>query len=186
MRSVIFALAATAMAADVSVVWRHEKSSGSTSLAIHSADDHSVLAESCGDHIGTVDFSNVDENGAGNFSVEGNTFAVSSKNQDGVSCTRIYNGAVAVVNCSPVDFDVPEGTPKSADCFTDDEAKASFVALKARHVDDMVSATRVEQRDSPSKTFRPRQQCYDETGTAQIGDGDPHQNYYHKQISVST
>ncbi|CAO2653056.1 Nn.00g024670.m01.CDS01 [Neocucurbitaria sp. VM-36] len=153
MRSVTFALATSAMAADVSVVWRHEKPSGSTSLIIHSSKDHVVLAESCGNSIASLDFSHVDEHGAGNFTVGGNTFDVSSKLQ-----------------------------------MADDEAKASFDALQSRNVDAMVPATPVEQGTTPSKTFRlrGRQQCYDQTGTAQIGDGDPHQNYHHKQLSEVT
>jgi hypothetical protein len=65
MRSIIFALAATtAIAADVSVTWRHEKSSGSTSLTVHSAVDDAVLAETCGNSLGSLTF-NVDETGAG-------------------------------------------------------------------------------------------------------------------------
>jgi hypothetical protein len=63
MRSALFALpafVALAMAADVSVTWRHELSTGSTSLTIQSA-DKTVLAETCGSSIGSLDFSLVDE-----------------------------------------------------------------------------------------------------------------------------
>ena len=65
MRSTIFALAATAaMAADVSVSWRHEKASGATSVTVHGADD-AVLAEACGNSIGSLTF-NTEESGKGN------------------------------------------------------------------------------------------------------------------------
>lgn len=187
MRSAIFALAASVVAADVSVVWRHEKPTGSTSLTIHSGEDQAVIAESCGNSIGSLDFSNVDEHGAGNFTANGKTFDIISKSQDGISCSRKYNGVVAVVECSNLKFDVPESAALSANCFTDDEATSSFLALRSINVNAMNSPAPVEQRSTPSQTFRlrGRQQCYDQTGTTQIGDGDPHQNFYHKQISVS-
>lgn len=188
MRSAIFAaLAASTMAADVSIVWRHEKPTGNKSLTIHSANNYTVLAQSCGNSIGSLDFSQVDEHGAGHFTVGGNTFAVSSKLQDGVSCTRKYNGVIALVECSNVKLDIPKGAALTADCFTHEEAKASFHALKPASLDATTSFTPAERRTTPSQTFklRGRQQCHDEKNTALEGDGNPHQNYYDKQISVS-
>ncbi|KAJ4296491.1 hypothetical protein N0V90_006536 [Kalmusia sp. IMI 367209] len=184
MRSAFFALVASAVATDVSVVWRHEKSSGSTSLSIHSATDNTVLAESCGSSVGSLDFSRVDEHGAGNFTVGSTTFDITSKPQDGVSCNRKYNGIIAVVECSGLDINIPEGAPQSADCFSDEEAKASFLALRSRSL-IVDTPTRVEQRTLPSQTFklRGRQQCHEEKSTYVVDDGDPHQNYYHKQLS---
>jgi hypothetical protein len=66
MRSAIVALATTvtAVAADVSVVWRHEISSGSTSLSVHSADG-TVLAETCGSLLASLDFRKLNGYGAG-------------------------------------------------------------------------------------------------------------------------
>ncbi|KAF2022625.1 hypothetical protein EK21DRAFT_82865, partial [Setomelanomma holmii] len=169
----IFALMASAsIAADVAVVWRHEKTTGSTSLSIHAATDDAVLAESCGNSIGSLDF-NVDEHGAGNFIIGSNAFDITSQSQEGVSCNRIYNGIIATGICFGVKFDVPEGLATSSDCFTDGDTTASFLALKWRSLGAMkpVTATPVQQPDTPSQTFR------------LLGDGDPHQNYYHKQLS---
>ncbi|KAL1607647.1 hypothetical protein SLS60_002582 [Paraconiothyrium brasiliense] len=185
MRPTILALVASVLATDVTVVWRHEKTTGSTSLSIHSIESDKILAERCGNALGSLDFSRVDQHGAGNFSVGRETFDVSSKLQDGVSCNRKYNGVIAVAECSGIKLDVPEGESRSADCFTDEDAKASFVALKARNA-NAVAPTRVQQRGTPISTFklRGRQQCHDEKSTVVNGDGDPHQNYFHKQLSV--
>jgi hypothetical protein len=62
MRSTLFALpafAASALAAEVSVTWRHEILSNKTSLTIQS-NDKTVLAEECGSSIKPLNFSNVD------------------------------------------------------------------------------------------------------------------------------
>ncbi|KAF2447402.1 hypothetical protein P171DRAFT_407521 [Karstenula rhodostoma CBS 690.94] len=187
MRSLILALAASAIATEVTVVWRHEKTTGSTSLSILSAENDAPLAERCGSSLGSLDFTRVDQHGAGNFTIDGDTFDISSKLQDGVSCNRKYNGVIAVTECSGIKFEVPEGEAKSADCFADEDAKASFLALKARAV-DATAPTPVEKRLTPSSTFklRGRQQCHDEKSTVVNGDGDPHQNYFHKQLSVHT
>jgi hypothetical protein len=68
MRSAILALAitVTAVAADISVVWRHEISSGATSLTIHlHSADGTVLAETCGSLLRSLDFRKLNGNGAG-------------------------------------------------------------------------------------------------------------------------
>lgn len=184
--SIIFAFVAAATAADVSITWRHEKSSGSTSLTIREAKGDTVLAETCGNTLGSLNFVNADENGAGNLTVGGATFDISSRVQDGVSCTRTYNGDIAVVDCSGISFEVPKGTAQSANCFNDENAKASFLALNRRNMVLHVP-TPTEKRSTPAQMFklRGRQQCHSEETTYPVGDGNPHQNYYHKQLSVS-
>jgi hypothetical protein len=191
MRSASFALlalAASAMAAETFVTWRHEISTGSTSLTIQSA-DKTVLAETCGSSIGHLDFSRVDENGAGHLSLGNRTFSIQSQPQDGPVCTRIYNGDIAVVECSGIDLDnIPEGVSKSADCFTHEHVKAAFLSLKSRNV-DIENATAHEQPEMPafhSRILGTRQTtCITNQDVDVMGDGNPHQNYLHKQISVS-
>ncbi|KAF2818344.1 hypothetical protein CC86DRAFT_433620 [Ophiobolus disseminans] len=192
MRAAFLALAASAIAADVSIVWRHEKPSGSTSLTIHASPSKSIIAEICGNSIGAVDFSRVDEHGAGSFTIGDKTFAVASQSQDGVSCTRMYNGVVAVVECSNVKLDVPVDSPVSADCFTDAGAKSDFLALKSRSLlgtdtdtdtDTPPAPSTPISSPSPSFRLRGRQQCHDERSTVKVGDGNPHQNYFNTQLS---
>jgi hypothetical protein len=62
MRSTLFSLpafAASALAAEVFVTWRHEIIPNNTSLTVQST-DKTVLAEECGSAINPLDFSNVD------------------------------------------------------------------------------------------------------------------------------
>ncbi|KAF2828371.1 hypothetical protein CC86DRAFT_465212 [Ophiobolus disseminans] len=189
----IFALAAAATAADVSVVWRHEKVSGSTSLTVHSSNDNKVLAKTCGNTIGSLDF-HVDEHGAGTFTTGGTTFAIQTTPQNGVSCNRIYNGDVAVVECTNVKLDVPENAALSADCFHDETAKESFRALKSRSVALSARSMNIpspsEHANAPpapnSFRLRGRQvpgSCGPNPGFELTGNGNPHQNYFHKQLS---
>lgn len=202
------AFAASTIAADVSVIWRHEKSSGSTSLTVHAAENDAILAESCGSSIGTLDFSSIDENGFGNVTIGDSTFRVSAQSQSagGVSCTREYNGVIAVAECAGLSFDVPEDAVRSADCFSNDDAKASFAALDPRNIILNYMPTTVEQRSTQPETFKigGRQICHVDYGTVRVGDGmplqilssatrmgeltqetgNPHQNYLHKRLSV--
>ncbi|KAF2830289.1 hypothetical protein CC86DRAFT_433967 [Ophiobolus disseminans] len=193
MRSAFFALptfVASAMAAEVFVTWRHEIPSGSTSLTIQSA-EKTVLAEVCGSSIGSLDFSNVDQHGAGSFNVGDKKFSIQSQPQAGPVCTRIYNGDIAVVECTGVNltFDIPAGVAKSADCFLHEHVKAAFLSLKSRSV-DIDDATAHEQPEIPpfhSRILGSRQTtCVTNTDVSVMGDGNPHQNFLHKQISGAT
>jgi hypothetical protein len=124
----IFALATAAAATEVSIVWRHEKPTNSTSLTIYpGAERGAALAESCGNTLGSIDFSRVDEHGVGNYTVGEDVFDVFYETSPGApSCTRMYNGHIAVVECSGVHFNVPANISKSVDCFSLDHAKHSF------------------------------------------------------------
>jgi hypothetical protein len=193
MRSALFVLpafAASAMSAEVFVTWRHEIPSGSTSLTIQSA-DKAVVAETCGSLIGALDFSNVDKQGAGYLTLGDKKFDILSQPTDGGPvCTRIYSGEIAVVECTGITLDIPVGAAKSADCFSHEHTKAAFLSLKSRS-DDLANATaHVEGPNMPafhSRILGERQTtCITNTDVSVVGDGNPHQNFLHKQISVSS
>jgi hypothetical protein len=191
MRSTLFALpafAATALAGEVFVTWRHELSTGKTALEIQGT-DKSVLAESCSSKIGSLDFSDVDEHGGGSFTVGDKKFAVLSQPEDGPVCSRIYNGDIAVVECTGVDYDVPAGSATSAeDCFSHEENKMAFRSLRSRSEDARSASAPVEQPPTMpafhSRILGSRQTtCISNTDVVLVGDGNPHQNFLHKQIS---
>jgi len=192
MRSTLFAIpafAASALAAEVFVTWRHEIPSGSTSLTIQSA-NKTVLAETCGSTIGSLSFADVDAHGGGHLTAGDAKFEIKSQPEaGGPVCTRIYNGDIAVVECTGLDLDVPAGAATSAaDCFKHEHTKAAFRSLMTRS-DDVADATaHVDEPEMPA--FHSRIQgrqttCISNTDVVVQGDGNPHQNYLHKQISVS-
>lgn len=218
MRSAIFALAATtAIAADISVTWRHERSSGSTSVIFHTGGAvDKTLAETCGNSLGSLKF-NTDESGVGNctyhqfhntqgrvtdityhheVTLSDKTFDITHASQDGVSCTRMYNGDVAVIECSNVKVDIPENAATSADCFHDEGAKEQFHTLRRRSA--VVNGPKATfepyvERTSPNLDIghlRNRQAgCSHWTGYDLVDNpknpGNAKQNYYLKQLSVS-
>jgi hypothetical protein len=198
----LFALAASVAAKEVSVVWRHEKPSASTSLTVFPATGmDTVLAEACGNTLGSLDFSRVDENGAGNFTVGDDVFDVFSEPTEGMPrCTRVYNDMIAIVECTGVFFDVPVGVTETGDCFTVEHAKQSFERLKTRSMDVLNTTQHVErsaeETEEPSRLSRilggamsriagQKRACGSGKSMERIGDGNPHQNYLHKQLSVS-
>jgi hypothetical protein len=192
MRSTLFALpafAASVLADQVSVTWRHELSSGKTALEIHGT-NKAMLAESCSSKIGSLDFSNLDEHGGGFFTVSDKKFEILSQPGDGPVCTRIYNGDIAVVECIGIDYDVPTGAATSAEnCFSHEDNKATFRSLRSRSEDVHTASVPAEQPTMPafhSRILGSRQTtCISNTDVKRVGDGNPHQNFFHKQLSVN-
>jgi len=106
------AVAASAASASVDVVWKYAKAS-QTSLSVY--DGTSLLAQSCSSFLSdgstSIDFSNVDENGFGNFTVGHNRYLVHSKAKysGGPICTKRFNHEATVVECSGINW---EPSPK--------------------------------------------------------------------------
>ncbi|EAT81080.2 hypothetical protein SNOG_11372 [Parastagonospora nodorum SN15] len=192
MLSTLFTLPAFAtlvFAKEVFVTYRYERSSGRTALEIQGA-DKAVLAESCSSKIGSLDFSNLEQDGRGFFTVGDKKFEVLSNPEDGPVCTRIYDEAIAVVECTGVDYDVPESAATSAeDCFFHEDNKAAFRTLKSRSENLHLVGAPVEKPVMPpfhSRILGSRQACmFSQYNTKLVGDGNPHQNYLHKQLSSS-
>lgn len=192
MRFTLFTLTAFAtlvFAKEVFVTYRYERSSGRTALEIQGA-DKAVLAESCSSKIGSLDFSNLDQIGRGFFTVGDKSFEVLSNAKEGTVCNTIYDDAIAIFECTGVEYDVPEVAATSAeDCFSHEDNKAAFRTLKSRSESLHLAGAPVEKIAMPSfhsRILGSRQSCvFSKYKTKLVGDGNPHQNYLHKQLSVS-
>jgi hypothetical protein len=196
MRSTLFTLPTLAILGatkEIFVTYRHEQSSGKTALEIQDATGNkAVLAESCSPKIGSLDFSSLEQDGSGFFTVDNKKFEVLSKPGEGPVCTRIYDDAIVIVECTGVDYDIPEGAATSAeDCFAHEDNKAAFRSLKSRseNLHRAGPAAPAEQPTMPSfhsRILGSRQAClFTNHNVKLVGDGNPHQNYHHKQLSVS-
>ncbi|KAF9776795.1 hypothetical protein IL306_004960 [Fusarium sp. DS 682] len=160
----------TAWATEVRIVWRLEKETNSTSLSAYSTNG-TLIAETCNRTLGAKDsisFSEVDDDGSGNFTVGNASFLVHSKPEasGGPTCSRAFNSAYTLVQCSGLDWN-PEGVVgnKTTDCFsrsTDEE----FLDV---------------QKSTQKNRLQPR--CRRKPKPRRDGDGDPHVRYYHEQIS---
>jgi hypothetical protein len=119
---------------------------------------------------------------------------------DGISCNRIYSSEIAVVECTGLNIDVLQEAVTSVDCFHDENMTAEFHALKGRSAtmnnNSYTIPTPSEHANAiaggaEARKIRGRQSliigtgCPKNTGPSLVGDGDPHQNYFHKQLSVS-
>ncbi|KAG9255765.1 uncharacterized protein F5Z01DRAFT_699546 [Emericellopsis atlantica] len=173
----ILALVGTAVAIDVSVLWSHDKVSGTKSLRV-SDTSNQLIAQSCSDTIEgpmSIDFSGVDENGFGNVTVGTDSYLAHSKVEysGGIVCSKVYNEESAVVECHDIDWDPPADPVVEADCHENAEVDDLASHVSARSASP---ASHLEERD-------PQIVCTSSSSTELIGDGNPHQNYRHQQIS---
>ncbi|KAF5660303.1 hypothetical protein FCIRC_12181 [Fusarium circinatum] len=181
MRSVPVALvlAATAVSADVQIVWKHAKASSQTALSVY--DGSTLLAQSCSSFISdapsSIDFTDVDENGFGNFTVGANKYLVHSKAKysGGPICTKKFSAEATVVECSGLSWE-PNKAKVEDNCHDKDEAKGALRLLSSKG-----SASGFAKREANPINDPPA--CSVLTRTSLVGDGDPHQNYFHKQLS---
>ncbi|KAJ4127885.1 hypothetical protein NW768_008165 [Fusarium equiseti] len=173
-----------ALAADIQVVWRLEKETNASSLSAVS-DKGTVIAETCGSIIHakhSIDFSDVDGSGTGNFSIGDASFMVHSKPEwsGGPVCSRVFNPQYTLVQCSGVDWDSKDvARSKNKDCFSSGSADRELQSLQSR--------SQIHEMHSRGVGLKERQyQCSGwSTKVELVGDGNPHQNYHHKQISES-
>ncbi|KAH7263798.1 hypothetical protein BKA59DRAFT_490108 [Fusarium tricinctum] len=173
----IFLLFTNTLAAKVQVVWRLEKDTNASSLSVYDS-KRSLIAETCGSILharDTIDFSDVNEAGFGNFTVGDASYLVHSKADwsGGPECSRVFNPGYALVQCSGVDWDPKDLVESDATkCFEGSQTNGELQSLQKRS----------EPQDSELEA---RQfQCSSWiTRTDLVGNGDPHQNYFHKQLS---
>lgn len=159
---------------DVQLVWRLEKDSGHCSVSALDPKKGTLLAGSCGSTLEAdtpIDFSDVDKDGNGNFTVGDLTYRVHSKPEfsGGPSCSKTFNAKYSLVQCSGVEW---PGTPDSAkgnatDCFKDAESQATFRALGARGLSQELHS--VHRRDMHQNDER--QFCSWYTTTNLVDDG---------------
>ncbi|RBR26133.1 uncharacterized protein FIESC28_01161 [Fusarium coffeatum] len=169
--------AASAASASVDVVWQYAKASQS-SLSVYNGT--SLLAQSCSsflsDETTSIDFSDVDENGFGNFTVGHKHYLVHSKAEysGGPICIKKFNHEATVVECSGVNWEPSPKVKIDHNCHSK-EHETVFRFLNSKN-----SKSFAKREPSPINDPPP---CSVLTMTSLVGDGDPHQNYFHKQLS---
>ncbi|KAF4994522.1 hypothetical protein FGRMN_5731 [Fusarium graminum] len=184
--AILSSLMASVVSADVQLVWQHAKASGQTALSAY--DGSSLLAQSCSSFISdashSIDFSDVDENGFGNFTVGADKYLVHSKAETsgGPICTKKYGADATVVECSGINWKPSAEAKIEKECHANDEADSALRSLTS------TPSSMVKREAEPfamvkreaDPLFAP---CRTVGRTIRVGDGDPHQNYFHKQLS---
>lgn len=179
----------------IHVVWKHHKDSSQKSIAALTEDGSGLLGQSCSDNLTTDRFTdhpislNVDADGGGELSYGNTTFKVLMKaeHSGGITCNRIWGPDQASVDCLvPWSGSVDKPSPLSTadDCFNNHlprKRQADVLPAFGHRVGYGQSTNHsLERRISPSDPT-----CSPTGDTLLYGDGDPHQNYWNQQLSVS-
>lgn len=208
--SPFLALVASAACVDIKIFWQHAKSSSRTLLSVF--DGSELVAQTCSSIIAgtprSIDFSDLDDNGSGNFSIGDAKYLAHSNPEysGGPICTKKYNADVAVVECSDVNWAPSADAAIEENCHEDENIRATIQFFTSRNREKAHESTGVPR----IKRKVSSRQCQIETTTSLIGDGktppqqsppfplppcaptwahnvnlgNPHQNFYDKQLSV--
>ena len=162
----VLAGAASAASASVGVVWQYAKTS-QTSLSVYNGT--SLLAQSCSSFLSDgstgIDFSDVDENGFGNFTVGHNRYVVHSKAQysGGPICTKKFNHEATVVECSGINWKPSPKVKVEQNCHSKEHENT------LRFLNSKNSKPFAKREAKEARQIIPG--CYVSTTTTLVGDG---------------
>lgn len=186
---------------EVHVMIQQVLSTGETDIAVVSLGSSEIFGYSCSNELKSGAFSNlpiaakVDEKGAGTITVGSTTYKVHEdpETSGGITCARIYTDGESFLNCAvPVPSSVnlsPVGNQK-ATCFNSGivpSLQRAYKSLLAQQPAPEPTAN-LTRRDVPPSghVLDERQACGIWSDASQmVGNGNPHQNYFDKQLSVS-
>lgn len=171
---------------EVRLIWLHDKVTGQKSLTMTDDSETKVYGHSCDSELDGVDFkSGVNHNGFGNITVFGTKYRVHGDRElsGGAECGKKFTDKAVEVFCSIPN--VPSSKLSELDaadvkkCF--DGEFSLFGALEGF---SPVNSSHLAERDMAKRQGGGTGLCMPGPCTVRVGDGDPHQNYLHKQISV--
>lgn len=200
----VFAAPHLRSAEEIHVVWSHQRATDTTTMKAVSSDYSKVLAESQSSTLGSGEFTtkpmamNVDANGLGTLSHGDVTYKVHSDRQrsGGISCTTMYDSEKIFIDCSvPWQSQGQKLRARSVDHHDlrkemGLEGWPVFIGSPSTSASEPVSTNSrrnadPEARNTTSDDLEKRQcEPWPVERTTLQGDGNPHQNYYHRQTSV--
>ncbi|KAG5747982.1 hypothetical protein H9Q69_004333 [Fusarium xylarioides] len=166
----VYLLLSVASATDVRITFIQDIEKNASSLIAYGASGD-LITRICGTTIKakeSIDFSNINENGVGNFTVGSTSFFVHSdpKYSGGPSCSTDFDHPYTAIQCSGVKWD-PEGVVKQ------DKKSCFFENLAGTGFEDYQTDPRYHKLQRRCGKKKPRLD----------GDGWPHQRYYYEQLS---
>ncbi|KAH0420091.1 hypothetical protein CcaCcLH18_14188 [Colletotrichum camelliae] len=173
-----------------------------TATSVEVLSGGTVVAEACSNTLDTGSFAalpikfDVDRTGAGTVTVGSTTYKIHEKKEisGGIVCGRLFDGGESVVSC---DISVPASMPfqslsRRHECIPDG-ATTMARALQIRNPEQDLQARYIApipflisddaNTNADKRELGKRQGCYPQKWTELVGDGNPHQNYYHSQIT---
>ncbi|KAH7152104.1 hypothetical protein B0J13DRAFT_255304 [Dactylonectria estremocensis] len=171
--------------------YHHESGSNQTEFTLSTLDKSDFYAHACDNSFGIAGKAvtiNVDARGSGHIAVDDKEYKVVGDRDmsGGISCTKMYNEKSTVVECSiPWRDSFDDWTVLSADeveeCFSEESAARRRNLPSA--FSSRIASSHFVSDSSPALDKRQGGCAYSVWyDTRLIGDGDPHQDYFHKQV----
>lgn len=184
---------------EVNVMIQQVKSTSETDIAVVSQDTSKILGYSCSSTLSSGAFADlpitadIDENGAGTLTVGSTTYKVHEDRDTsgGIACARIFNDGESFLDCAvpvPSSVKLSPVSDQETTCFNSGVIPSLQSAYKSMLAQQGPPETaKLTRRDlSSSRPVLDERQCGIWSASSQVvGDGNPHQNYYLKQLSVS-
>ncbi|KAJ5612751.1 hypothetical protein N7510_005945 [Penicillium lagena] len=184
----------------VDVMIQQIKATSEMDITVVSQESSQVLGHACSNILNSGAFAEkpitatLDKNGAGTLAV-GNQMYIVNENPEtsgGITCHRTYNDVESFILCAvPLPTSLPL-TPVSngekASCFNSGNIpslQAAFRTILAQNKAPETETTNIVQRNEMPMHKRQAPCGQWSSSTQIVGDGDPHQNYLHTQLSVS-
>ncbi|KZF19049.1 hypothetical protein L228DRAFT_271675 [Xylona heveae TC161] len=181
---------------DVNVVVQYIKATSEQDIAVTNKDFSQVLGYSCSNTLDSGAFADVpisadlDFNGAGNLTIGSETYKV-HENPDisgGITCSRMYNNAESLMTCAislPSSLDLSPLSKRENDqsCFlagATPSLQRAALSMLAGNTGPVQNLTSQEAHQMEKRVGSPG--CKPPI-TETVGDGNPHQNYFDKQLS---
>lgn len=158
---------------NVRVLFHHDKTESKTSLTLTDPSKNKTFAHACDYKLDSGDFAkfpirmDVNENGAGSLIYGDKKYRIHSlpEHSGGINCSRTYSQDTASVDCM-----APWRAPFQLQQLPSNFTSSCFSPGQP--------AYGLDRRQQPGPVVNFIDQ------TRKEGNGDPHQNYYHRQITV--
>lgn len=183
---------------DVKVVIQRLKATSETDIAVTEATTSQVVGYACSNALNTGSFvdypitADVDESGGGTLTIGSTTYKVHENPEisGGITCTRVFNDVEMYMTCTATVPSSLQLTPiskrDSTNCFQSGSPGLQMTANAMLNGAAPPPAGNITARKAEAINKR-QAPCGSWTGETQIvGDGNPHQNYLLKQLSVSS
>lgn len=186
------------------VTVQQQKITSEKQILVKDSSTGDILGSACSNALNTGAFSDfgivadVGPNGDGNITAGPSTYVVHEDPQysGGITCYRMYNDYESFVVCDgvPLPTTVPLDLIKGNDispCFSDTVDMTLQRAAETIHVADTFPVPHAKANSTSAVYTSNLEQRQTGTcsqwspATRKVGDGDPHQNYWRKQLSVS-
>ncbi|PCG96925.1 Hypothetical protein PENO1_065820 [Penicillium occitanis (nom. inval.)] len=182
---------------EVNVMIQQIKSTSETDIAVVSQDTSEIIGYSCSSTLNSGAFADlpitadIDENGAGTLTVGSTTYKVHEDRDTsgGIACARIFNDGESFLDCAvpvPSSLNLSPLGDQETTCFNSGAIPGLQSAYKSMLAQQgPPEPANLTRRDlSLSRPVLDERQCGIWSASSQVvGDGNPHQNYYLKQLS---